>query len=222
MPATLTIGFFVFGAVLMLIGLVGGKFNIFVSYMPGVSNPILRIVAFVLGMVFLALAINPDMVSIVLAQSGKTPLTAEQGIVTPITQPTPPAPQPTQTDPPPVPTDTPMPPRLNPIDFVVSYWKNVSDGNLVRAWTQLSPRFRQVAHNNDYNNYVSGYQKMQLCRIDVSDPNLIQQDNYSSLVDAHFTYYTGSQCNSSEYDFEMWLIYDDATHSWLFDKNVVK
>ena len=222
MPATLTIGFFVFGAILLLIGLVGGKFNIFVSYMPGVSNPILRIIAFVLGVVFLALAIYPDMVSIVLAQSGNTPQPAESGIVTSVPQLTSPAPQPTQTTPPPVPTDTPIPPKPSPLDFVIAYWQNVSDGRYENAWAQLSPGFRQAWHNNDYTDYLSGYRKMNLCRIVISDINLIRQDNYSAVVTAHFTYYSGAQCNLSEYNFEMWLIYDRASNVWLFDKNTSK
>jgi len=31
-------------------------------------------------------------------------------------------------------------------------------------------------------------------------------------VTAHLTYQTGSQCSSSEYDFEIWLIYDGASN----------
>lgn len=222
MPATLTIGFFVFGAVLLLIGLVGGKFNIFVSYMPGVSNPVLRIISFVLGVVFLVLAIDPDMVSIVLAQSGKTPLPNEAGIVTPVPQPASPAPQPTQTNLPPSATNTLLPPMPDPTEFVVSYWQNVSDGRFESAWKQLSPRFQQAMHHGDYNNYVLGYQQMNLCRIVVSNVNLIQQDNSFTVVTAHLTYYTGMQCNASEYNFEMWLVYDAANSSWLFDRNNIE
>ena len=87
---------------------------------------------------------------------------------------------------------------------------------------QLSPRFQQAAHNSNYNDYLNGYQKMNLCRLVVSNPNLIQQDSYSAIVAAHFTYYTGLQCNSSEYDFEMWLVYDSASNLWLFDRNMIR
>ena len=77
-------------------------------------------------------------------------------------------------------------------------------------------------HNDDYYDYVRGYQKMNLCRIMVSNPTIAQQENHFAVVTAHLTYYAGNQCNSSEYDFEMWLLYDDVRQVWLFDKNIIK
>jgi hypothetical protein len=162
------------------------------------------------------------MASIVLAQSGDAPPAAEPGIIMPISQPSPLAPQPTQTDLPPVPTATPLPQKPSPTDFVISYWQNVSDGRYENAWMQLSPRFQQAAHRGDYNDYVSGYLQMKLCRIVVSNVNVMQEDNFSAIVVADLTYYTGSLCNSSEYDFEMWLVYDETASSWLFDRNLIK
>ena len=48
MPASLEIGFFVLGAVLLLIALVGGKIKIFVAEVsPKVTSPFIRIIAFV-------------------------------------------------------------------------------------------------------------------------------------------------------------------------------
>jgi hypothetical protein len=129
----------------------------------------------------------------------------------------------TQTNTPPTITDTAMPAMPSPVEFILSYWQNVSNGRYENAWAQLSHRFRQSTHNDDYNDYVQGYQQMNLCRVGVSDVNLlIEQDNFSAVVAAHFTYHTGSQCNSSEYNFEMRLIHDGASNSWLFDKNMVK
>ncbi|MCI0550084.1 MAG: hypothetical protein L0287_03945 [Anaerolineae bacterium] len=151
------------------------------------------------------------------------PLTPAPHSITAIAITSTPWPDPTRTQttvPPTVIYHTPTPLAPSPTDFVISYWQNVSDGRYENAWSQLSPGFRQAWHNNDYNDYLRGYQQMNLCRIVISNVNLIRQDGYSAVVTAHLTYQTGSQCISSEYNFEMWLIYDGASHSWLFDKNM--
>ena len=77
-------------------------------------------------------------------------------------------------------------------------------------------------HDNNYSDYVRGLQEMQLCQIEVSDPALVAQDNTSATVTVHLVFQTGSQCNSSEYNFETGLVYDEAANSWLLDKNVIK
>lgn len=231
MPESLGIGFFVLGAVLILIALVGGKFKIFVAEIsPAVTSPLIRIIAFALGVVFILLALNPTMASIALAVSANTESPAEAGIPQPDPQLTQLAPQPTQTSPQstqvslqPVSTyETPLPEAPNPAEFVISYWQNVNDGRFENSWVQLSPGFRQAAHSNDYNDYLRGYQEMQLCRIVISDVNVIQQDDSSAVVKAHFIYYAGSQCSSTEYNFEMWLVYDAVTRTWLLDKNFIR
>jgi hypothetical protein len=134
-----------------------------------------------------------------------------------------PTPSPTQTtQPATVIYDTPTPAKPNPANFVISYWQNVSNGRYENAWAQLSQTFRQTWHNNDYSDYLRGYQRMNLCRIVVSNVNLISQADYSAVLTAQLTYYAGSQCRSSEYNFEMWLVYDDAGNAWLFDRNIQK
>jgi hypothetical protein len=122
--------------------------------------------------------------------------------------------KPTATIPP-----TPLP-RPDAVRFVLSYWQNVSEHRFETAWKQLSAGFRQSFHNNNYEDYLQGYQKMNLCRIQVSNANLVQQDDSSAEVTAHFTCYNGKQCSSSEHDFEMWRVYDQETNSWLFDQNI--
>lgn len=158
---------------------------------------------------------NPAVISNALGNATNTPspIPAGDDQITP---------QPTPSSPPTVVTDTPAPLRPDPSNFVISYWQNVSDGRYESAWAQLSPEFRQVNHNNDYNDYVLGYQQMSLCRIVVSNVNLVKQDLYSAVVMAHVTYHVGTQCNSSEYNFEMLLVYDSARDLWLFDKNILK
>jgi len=140
-----------------------------------------------------------------------------------ITSMPPPDPTATQTNiPPTIVYDTPTPLIPSPTDFILSYWQNVSDGRYENAWAQLSPRFQQAWHHNDYADYLRGYQKMNLCRIILSNVSLIRQDVYSAVVRAHVTYQARSQCNSSEYNFEMRLIYDTSNNSWLFDENEYK
>jgi len=57
MPATLTLAIFVFGAVLLLIGLIGGAFKLFGTEVSGTIGPRARIAAFVLGAVFIGLGL---------------------------------------------------------------------------------------------------------------------------------------------------------------------
>jgi hypothetical protein len=114
------------------------------------------------------------------------------------------------------------PPKPDAVAFVLSYWDNVSNQRYESAWAQLSPQFRQKLHNNSYEDYVQGYRGMSLCGIVVSNPYLVGQDDFQAVVTAHFTYYTGARCISSEYNFEMLLTYDPGSNSWLFDKNTVR
>jgi len=219
MPTTLTIGFFVFGAVLVLIALIGGKFQIFsVVVSSGTTSVVVRFIAFILGAIFLFLATFLGLNEIFTKSADAYPATSDPVVVFE-PSPIPPAQQPTQFIPPPIFTDTPIAQKPNPVDFVLSYWQNVNAGRFESSWAQLSPRFKQVMHNNDYGDYARGYQQMNLCQIVVSDVRLIRQDNYSAVVTAHFDYYVGANCNPSGYDFEMHLVYDEVSNSWLLESN---
>ena len=217
MPENLVIGLFVFGAVLILISLLGGRFQFFsVAVSSNISSPFIRIIAFVLGMLAMLLALIPNVISNALAETTITPAPFATGVL-PLDS------QPTQNYlPPTIVYDTPLPPKPGPTEFIVSYWQNVSDRKFEISWAQLSPAFRKTMHNDDYSDYVRGLQEMQLCQILASNPTLVKQDGISAVVTAHLIFYTGSQCNSSEYDFETWLVYNAAANSWLLDKNAIK
>ncbi|MGL5081229.1 MAG: hypothetical protein ACRC8A_07045 [Microcoleaceae cyanobacterium] len=60
MPENLKIGAFVFGAILVLIALLGGNFKVFGAEVAAtISNRFLRFVAFALGATFLVVAMHP-------------------------------------------------------------------------------------------------------------------------------------------------------------------
>jgi len=215
MSETLMMSFFAFGAVLILISLLARGFSVFSAGISSTtSNPIVRITSFVLASGCILMALHPAMVLRPVVDPTQTRIPAP-----PINEPPiPPASQ-TRAQPRTI-YATPTPAIPSPTDFVISYWQNVSDGRYEIAWMQLSPRFQQATHNSSYNDYINDYQRTNLCRIVISNLNLIRQAGYSAVVTAHFTYYTGHQCNSSEYDFEMWLVYDGTNNSWLFDRNI--
>ncbi len=214
MPENLVIGLFVFGAVLILISLLGGRFKIFsVAVSSNISSPFIRIIAFVLGMSALLLALVPNMIS--------------SALTNPTAQPTPLATatllQPTLIySSPAIASDTPLPVKPSPTGFIVSYWQNVSAGSFEISWAQLSPGFRRAMHHDDFSDYVRGLQEMQICQIVASNPVVAEQDDYSAIVIVHLAFQTGAQCNSNEYNFESRLIYDGVPNSWLLDKNMIK
>lgn len=230
MSENLSIGFFAFGAVLILISILGGGFNIFnISISTTITSPLIRLTAFILGAGSILMALNPGM-SILPVEATSMPLPTLTQRVEPTlisiqiqSQTAVPSlsPSPTSHAPTAIP-GTATASRPDPAQLVISYWRNVSDRRYEDAWAQLSPEFQRGWHNNDYMDYVNGYQQMNLCSIVISNVSIREQDDYFSIVEAHLTYYTGTQCRSSEYDFEMQLIYDRTENSWLFDRNTIK
>lgn len=96
MPATLTIVFFVFGAVLILIALLGGSFKIFnVVIASATASYAVRFIAFVLGAIFLALAGYMGLTD-VLAASTPVPPTIVSGTSLPSFEMASSTPQPSQ------------------------------------------------------------------------------------------------------------------------------
>lgn len=64
MPATLVIGFFTLGAILLLIGILGGNFKIFgAEVASSVSNPFIRFLSFVFGIIFIGLSLSNNSVT---------------------------------------------------------------------------------------------------------------------------------------------------------------
>jgi len=210
MPENLIISLFVFGAVLILISILGGGFKIFsIAVSSNISSPFIRIIAFVLGMSAMLLALVPNMISNALTNPTELPAF----LATETSQPD---------LPPTIVSDTPVPLKPDPTGFIVSYWQNVSAGRFEISWAQLSSRFQHAMHHDDYFDYARGLQEMQICQILPSDPILAAQDDHSATVTVHLVFQTGAQCIANEYDFESRLVYDGVSNSWLLDKNMIK
>ncbi len=60
MPSTIELALVVLGAILILISILGGKFKIFGADIEGTTGKFGRIVAFVLGLIFIFIAIIMD------------------------------------------------------------------------------------------------------------------------------------------------------------------
>ncbi len=144
MPENLKIGAFVFGAILVLIALLGGNFKLFGAEVAAtISNRFLRFVAFALGATFLVIAMhspNPGNVSVV---------------------PTPTSPQPTQSpfSSPPLQTTQPSLSPINPSP--VPQPNNSSSACILTISNSLAPlmskpeRFSQELVSVRPGNYTS-------------------------------------------------------------------
>jgi hypothetical protein len=135
MPENLKIGAFVFGAILVLIALLGGNFKLFGAEVAAtISNRFLRFVAFALGTTFLVVAMH-------------SPNPGNESVV-----PTPPSPEPTQSPSsspspePPQPSPSPAnPPPSSPQDNSSSACVLTISSPLVRLMSEPDRFSRQVA-----------------------------------------------------------------------------
>jgi hypothetical protein len=89
MPENLKIGAFVFGAILVLIALLGGNFKIFGAEVAAtISNRLLRFVAFALGTTFLVVAMHsPNSGSVSVVPTPPSPQTTQSSSSSPSRQP---------------------------------------------------------------------------------------------------------------------------------------
>jgi hypothetical protein len=96
MPENLKIGAFVFGAVLVLIALLGGNFKLFGAEVAATtSNRFLRLVAFALGATFLVVAIHSPTSEISVVPTPSSPQPTQSSSSSPSLQATQPSPTPT-------------------------------------------------------------------------------------------------------------------------------
>jgi len=110
-----------------------------------------------------------------------------------------------------------MIPYISFNDFTNLYFRAVVDGDYSTAWNMLSPTFKSNSHSDDYKNYVQGYTQMQLCDIVISNFQNEESPAGFAKASAHFVYKTGKNCAISEYDFNLYFIYDGNQKNWLLD-----
>lgn len=142
-------------------------------------------------------------------------------------------PTPTHTPLPPIitpitdtPTSTPSPEippvSADPVQFLVDYWNDVSEGQYDKAWLKLSPSFQHRSHEDNFNDYVSNYEEKNYCRIETANGSLISNDGNMAVVSIQVIYYVNPSCDAVPHNFEITLIYDNVNQTWQYDKTVEK
>lgn len=111
-------------------------------------------------------------------------------------------------------------PSVDPVQFVVDYWSDVSERRYELAWQKLTPAFRQRSHNNDINDFMSGYEARNYCRIETSNGRLINNDGSIAVVSLQVIYYVGQSCAVAPHTFEITLVYNNADQMWQYEKTV--
>ena len=108
----------------------------------------------------------------------------------------------------------------SPTEDLLFYWTAVSNGQYTVAWDRLSPGFKAITHGNDYGDYEQGYQKMNVCSVQVKDVRLVEQTGNRATVSGHYTYRTGSACTVSTHTLVFELVYDASRDAWLINRSV--
>ena len=121
-------------------------------------------------------------------------------------------------------TVTPTPtPHTGPIrgepgpEFLTIYFDAVVRGDYVSAWNNLTPGFKINAHNASYFDYVEGYEKMDLCDIEISNIQVVLNTGSYAKISAHYIYHVGDDCEGYPYDFMAHFNYDSDLKLWLLD-----
>ena len=128
-----------------------------------------------------------------------------------------------QADETPLPTPTTAPTvAASPVQAVREYWETTSRGQYEEGWAGLSTGFKNRKHGGDYTDYLEGYQAMNLCSVVATDVQLIQQSDNHAVVSAHLVYHASSNCKTSEYDFDFYLVRNSTNGPWLIDRLVPK
>jgi hypothetical protein len=115
-------------------------------------------------------------------------------------------------------TRTPVPAGSpEPTDFLFYYWNSVSNKDYEKAWSLLTPSFKEKNHDGDIKNYIAGYKSMGLCRIELSNVEVITQTMFDAILQGKVTYYTGVDCIPYGYTFIHHMIFSIEHYSWQID-----
>ncbi|MCD4672144.1 MAG: protein kinase [Anaerolineaceae bacterium] len=124
-------------------------------------------------------------------------------------------PEPTKT---PRPTNTPEPKISDAEMAVARYWDYYSDGNTQRSWDMLTSNFKNSWHGGSYDNYVTGWQDANICRVTVLDTSLQSSGSSSADVRYQVKWVSGSSC-STELEFDWIAEMKYVNGDWLLDNN---
>ena len=160
MPENIKIGAFVFGAILVLIAILGGNFKLFGAEVAAtISNRFLRFVAFALGAIFLVIATYPS-------NSGESPII--KGTSSP--QPTRSSqPSPSPSKPPPSITLTPSP-------------SSSSVQKLVQALEAVNIDFSNEKLRNELGNRYSRYPQFATGCLNLLDSQRLKNKTYFDVI----------------------------------------
>ncbi len=117
-------------------------------------------------------------------------------------------------------TPTPSPASMSPTEFVIAYWKNISDGRYQTAWNSLSLDFQIKNHDGNYANYSKGFEGY--CGVDATHVKLIEQTEAVAQVSTHVTYQMAQlDCHPVTYEMLIRLIYDRQHSTWSCDSTEI-
>ena len=102
-------------------------------------------------------------------------------------------------------------------DFLTTYFDAILRGDYVSAWNNLTREFKINKHDASYANYVEGYEKMNLCDIEISNAQVLFNNGSYAQIGAHYVYVIGDDCVGYPYDFVAHFNYDPDLNLWLLD-----
>ena len=109
---------------------------------------------------------------------------------------------------------------VRPEEFIQTYWQKVNNRSYKEAWPMLASSIKQNDHANNYDSYVQGFEKLNLCKVRAEDIRLLQRTEESASVSVHLIFRAGSNCKFSEQDLTFYLISDSRHITWLINRVV--
>lgn len=215
---------FTLGLVIMLVGISGCNLPSQVPQ-PSVFTPTLvEEVADAVKQTLTAAAdeLEVPTIEIIIPTNTAEPVVTNTPPSTPTPQPTDgpsPTPEPTITETPTItPTGFPktMTGEASP-EWLLLYFDAINREDYETAWDNLTLEYRKNKHYNWLPDFVEGYQKMDLCEVEVNDISIVTLTSTYVKMFAEFIYKTGEDCTPYPYYFEAHFNYDQYQDRWFLD-----
>lgn len=131
-------------------------------------------------------------------------------------------PEPTEVPPTVTPTITPtgfpktMTGEADP-QWLLLYFDAINREDYETAWDNLTLEYRKNKHYNWLPNFVEGYEKMDLCEVEINDISIVTNtDSYVKMF-AQYIYKTGENCTPYIYYFDAHFNYDPYQNRWFLN-----